>query len=78
MAMLAWNTTLIPEQQRKEWLADALETLPADARLDFLAIVAEMMLRKEAHFASHRRFLLDYELTMTPNGPHLSVISTCL
>ena len=39
-------------------------------------VIDEMVRRKEAHFASNRRMIINYDLTMTPTGPYLQVLST--
>jgi hypothetical protein len=53
-------------------------TLPAEARTDFLALIEEMMTRKEQYFAQHTRYILNYELTERRASYHLNVLSTLL
>jgi len=77
-ALVAWNTALQPEEKRSELLAQVAATLPSDTETqeDFYAIVAEMMARKEQHFAQYDRVILDYELIDQGDNYHLSVIAT--
>jgi hypothetical protein len=74
-AIVAWNTTLLPEAERAESLSKMVGALPEEARTDFYAIVDEMMARKEKHFARYTRLIVDYELVDRGNDYHLSVMS---
>src|SRR5205823_1641737 len=76
MGTIAWNCALTPEDERGEMLQSALNTLPPEFREEMKAILEQMIRRKEQHFAGNKRMILDYELTMTPSGPHLNVISS--
>jgi len=40
------------------------------------AIVDEMMQRKETHFAHNKRMIMNYQVKMTKEGPHVTVLST--
>ena len=44
----------------------------ADGRVVF----EDLIRRKELHFADNRRMILDFDLTMTADGPHLQIMST--
>src|SRR5262249_17235099 len=50
MAIAAWNVTLFPVAERAQRLRELSSTLPAEARTDFLALIEEMMTRKERYF----------------------------
>jgi hypothetical protein len=76
VSLVAWNAALVPEAERAKLIADLTQTVPSEVRGDMLSIVGEMLLRKQTYFADNKRFIVDYELTMSPTGPHLSVIST--
>ncbi len=39
-------------------------------------IIEELIERKNKHFAEHTRTIMDYQVTETRNGFHLSVAST--
>jgi hypothetical protein len=78
VAVVAWNAALYPEDERQDRLEPILQaTLPADepARQEFKAVVNELIARKQKHFSEYRRMILDYELTDTGSGYHLSVAS---
>jgi hypothetical protein len=76
VGLVAWNAALLSGSKRNEFIEQMAHTLPADVRQDMRSIVEEMIRRKEAHFARNRRTIFSYELTMTPSGPHLTVLST--
>src|SRR6266542_701441 len=81
LGMLAWNMGVSPPEKRKDLLVPLLETLggvESETAVPILAMIAEMIHRKETdpRFAQDRRYLLNYTLTETPDGPHLQVLST--
>jgi len=76
VAIIAWNAALVTGGKRSELIESTLEALPPEVRPDARAIIEEMIRRKETFFANNHRMIVDYELTMGPAGPHLSVIST--
>ena len=76
LGLIAWNIALIPAEVRKENLESLIHQAAPASAADFLAIVNEMVERKERHFAHCRRWILAHHLTMTPRRPHLSVVST--
>ena len=64
MAIGAWNVTLFPVEERAQRLRELSTTLPAEARTDFLALIREMVARKERYFAQNTRYILNYELNL--------------
>ena len=78
MAIVAWNVTLFPGGERAQRLRELSTTLPAEARTDFLALIREMIARKERYFAQNTRYILNYELTEGRESYHLNVLSTLL
>ena len=76
LGIVAWNTGLMTASERQKALQDTRETLPSDAREECMAIVAELIRRKESQFAWNKRAIVDYRFTMAPDGPHLQVVST--
>ena len=76
MAIAAWNVALFPGGERAQRLRELSTTLPAEARADFLALIQEMVARKERDFAQHTRYILNYELTEQRERYHLNVLST--
>jgi hypothetical protein len=78
MASAAWNVALFPGGERAQRLRELSTTLPAEARTDFLALMREMVARKERDFAQYTRYILNYELTERRARYHLNVLSTLL
>ena len=78
LAIAAWNVTLFPEGERAQRLRELSTTLPGEARTDFLALIREMVARKERDFAQNTRYILNYELTEGRERYHLNVLSTLL
>ena len=76
MASAAWNVALFPGGERAQRLRELSTTLPAEARADFLALIQEMVARKEQDFAPYTRYILNYELTEQRERYHLNVLST--
>ena len=76
LGVLAWNAALFPGSQRAEVNEQLVGALPPEARPEMRALFTEMILRKDTLFASINRAILDFQVTMTPSGPHLSVLST--
>ena len=54
----AWNVALFPGGERAQRLRELSTTLPAEARTDFLALIREMIARKERDFAQNTRYIL--------------------
>ena len=75
MGLIAWNVALLPMNDRKEAVEQLTKSMFTDPA-EFAEIIDEMVERKETYFADCRRWILGHELTMTRNGPHLSVVST--
>ena len=76
MAIAAWNVALFPGGERAQRLRELSTTLPAEARTDFLALIREMIARKERYFAQYTRYILNFSnnspppliVTLTPLG----------
>ena len=78
VAVIAWNAALLPGNERKEIIENAVKVAPPEIRQDMKAIVEEMIQRKETHFAQNKRMIMNYKVTMTKEGPHVTVLSTLL
>jgi hypothetical protein len=74
-ALVAWNAALLPEAERAENLQEIATALPEETHEDFYAIVAEMIERKDKHFAQYDRTIVDYELVDRGDDYHVSVMS---
>jgi hypothetical protein len=78
LAVVAWNVTLFPEQERESHLEKLLEVFPGELRDDGRKIIRELMHRKERFFPHHKRMIMGFELTDTGTSWHLSVMSTAM
>ena len=78
VAVIVWNAALLPGNERKEIIENAVKVAPPEIRQDMKAIIEEMIQRKETHFAHNKRMILNYQVTMTKEGPHVTVLSTFL
>jgi hypothetical protein len=76
MTMVAWGMANLPIELREGAIEACMQTLPEEVRADGRTVLAMMMLRKEMYFADNKRTILNYSLTMTPDGPHVDVVST--
>jgi hypothetical protein len=76
LGALAWNTSLFPGAKRVEVLDEMVNSMPPEARLEMRSLFTDMIRRKDTRFASNKRAILNYQVTMTPTGPHLTVLSS--
>ncbi|MCI0463952.1 MAG: hypothetical protein L0Z62_44025 [Gemmataceae bacterium] len=76
LGIVAWNAALVTGSTRDELIQSTSEVIPPELRQGLRSILDEMIQRKESYFANNKRMIIDYELTMGPAGPYLSVIST--
>lgn len=76
VGLVAWNAAIAPAGAGQSLIESCLGTLPSEVREDGRAVIARMLQRKLSCFANIKRFILSYELTMMPHGPHLVVLST--
>jgi hypothetical protein len=75
VGLIAWNVACVSGQRRGELIESFLAAAPPPLREDLRFILADMIQRKVARFASDRRLILNYKLTTTPAGKrHLSVL----
>lgn len=78
IAVIAWNAALLPGNERKEIMEDALKAVPHEIRQDMKAIIDGLIQRKDKHFAHNKRFIMNYQVTMTREGPHVTTLSTLI
>ena len=76
LGLVAWNTALLPKERQVETIERFIDEAVHDGADNFRQVVYEMIERKQRWFAQIKRLILKYHLTVTENGPHLSVIST--
>jgi thermostable 8-oxoguanine DNA glycosylase len=79
LAILAWNASLLEGAERQAMLDQMMNTLSAndkEARKALKEVLDEMMKRKAQYFSENKRIIVDYQLSETQKGIHLSVAST--
>lgn len=80
IAIIAWNIPLLPEDQQQAALNNIIDKLSVGQseqhQEDTKEILTELIERKQKHFAKHKRYILDFELTENKDEFHLSVVST--
>jgi hypothetical protein len=76
IAVVAWNTSLLPRNEQTKTINDLLQSLPPETQADAKSIVRELMRRKRNYFGKIRRAIIDFEVTDTRDGFHLTVVST--
>jgi hypothetical protein len=72
----AWNAALVPAAERDKLIQKSLAKTESGFQQEFLHWFGELIRRKETAFPDNKRFIISYQLTMTPDGAHLSVISS--
>jgi hypothetical protein len=78
LGAVAWNVALLPEDRRMAAI-DAFFSkyqTPGEHRKFARLLLQELIDRKEAHFSTNRRSIVDFVLTDTGDGYHLNVVST--
>jgi hypothetical protein len=76
VGMAAWNAALLSSAEREKMIQELGETLPPELRPDFRELLEPLIQRKLDCFAGNRRVIVDYQLTMAPEGERLLVLST--
>jgi len=80
LGVAAWNISLFEGAKRQEMLVEVSKTMFSEtgqpAPSDLLALLDEFIRRKERLFAHDRRLILSYQLDVTRDQYHLSMIST--
>jgi hypothetical protein len=76
LGMVAWNAAVASGAARNDLIQSTLATFPPDLRAEARFHLDALIKRKESLFPDNKRLMLDYELTKTPSGPHIQVLST--
>lgn len=80
LGVVAWNASFFPEDERQAMIDKVLdEGIPQgskELKRGLKNIVNELLARKLAYFAEYTRDILDFQVTDTGTGYHLSVVST--
>jgi hypothetical protein len=76
LGIIAWNAAIVTGSKRDELIEGLMESVEPELRPGMRTILDEMIRRKDALFATNKRFILSLDLTMRPSGPYLQVVST--
>ena len=76
IAMIAWNAAIAPVTEREKLMEACIATMPEPIRADGRSWLDELIRRKHQHFADNQRLILNYTVTMRPDGPFVQVVST--
>ena len=79
LAVMAWNASFLPEKEQEEMIDRVLAAgIPAgndELRAGLKGIVNMLIARKKAYFSEYTRNIIDFEVTDTGEGYHLTVAS---
>jgi hypothetical protein len=82
LAVIAWNLTLMPEDEQAAMIDEFMEVaLKGDdplAQQEARGIIDGLIARKQQFFDEHKRFIIDFQLEDAGNEVHISVASTLL
>ena len=75
MAVLLWNTPLLPEVAQAENMDRIRVWLAEKQRLDLQFEIARLLELRKTKYGADRRIVMDYTLKFEAKGPYLSVVS---
>ena len=80
LATMAWNTSLLPEEEQtkvvEEMIVGGMPDADDEQRAGLRDLLYMMIARKQAYFSEYTRVIVDFELTETRKGYQLAVAST--
>jgi hypothetical protein len=80
LGMMAWNASLLPDDEQEDMinqvLASGLPTVTDQEATDIRTLARELIARRKALFAEHKRWIVSFEWNDTGKGYQLSVAST--
>jgi hypothetical protein len=75
LGIIAWNAALLPRHALNEGLEKTVTQFPDAEGEKIVALLQEMVRRKQSLFAHDNCFIVEYHITMGKDGPFLSVVS---
>lgn len=80
LAVMAWNTALLPEPEQQmminTMLTEGFPKLNKEIEQGVRDILEQLITRKKQYFSENKRLIIDFELKDTGKDYHLSVAST--
>ena len=79
LAIAAWNTSLLPEEEQQDMVDKVLRTMPEtneELKTELRETVKVLIARKRAHFSEYARAIRGFELIDMREGRQLSVTLT--
>ena len=80
IAVLAWNITLVPRENRQDAMGSILLEMTAGAnqavKSELQSMLNELIARKDRHFSNCQRFITSFDLQDLGDDYYLSVAST--
>jgi len=76
LTILAWNISLLPNDNQNEMFDEITSSLPNPESKDMKNLIKEMIKRRKKYFANYTRSIIDYKISKTKDGLHLSVVSS--
>ncbi|MGB6068569.1 MAG: hypothetical protein WBG50_27490 [Desulfomonilaceae bacterium] len=73
MALIAWNAALFPHEERKAVIDEHINDSTIFMLEEAKKVFYELIERKDKYFANYNQVLAAFDLTMTSNGPSLTV-----
>lgn len=73
LGAIAWNAALLPADERDAMVHAAASATIAEERAEFVRTLDAMIARKLRYFAGDQRMIAEYDVSMTPDGPHVVV-----
>lgn len=75
LAVLLWNTPLLPSVAQKENMDRIRQMLAQKGRLDLQTEIHRLLAWRQSRYGTDLRFVVDYRLEYEKKGPRLSVAS---
>lgn len=76
IAQGAWNAALMPLDERADYILGILKVVPPEGRPALAEVLAHLIRRKQEYYAHVDRMIVSFDLSKTPEGPHLTVMSS--
>ncbi|HDP34370.1 MAG TPA: hypothetical protein ENN29_04580 [Candidatus Hydrogenedentes bacterium] len=76
LAVMVWNTSLLPQEKGKEALEKMVASFDKEAQVEGCMIIYQMLNRKMRFFSHCNRCIFDFDLIDKGSDWHLNVVSS--